>query len=434
MRLNKVSISNIMGLKELIFEPGSIVEISGQNGSGKTSVIESIKAALQGGNDATLLRNGAEKGEIVLELDSGMTITKTVKGKSSTTVTDSTGRKMPQPQTELDRLYDLFSVNPIQFLTAKPDKRAEVLLETLKIEVTDEELGIDKYCQEILDKSTTNYSQIEDGLERIEKIHDTLYEKRTTVNSSIKDKKTTIEQLNKSIEGFDVVPGVIEAQIEELANLQKARLTAKEERNTEYLNERDSQLNEIEEERAKILAELDERKQKAVAEYQAKKDDMYSRFELVFNKSEQELSVLRSKMQQIGAINNTLEIISSNEAELEILQENAESLNTNLDRIKAVKLSKLANLPIKGLEIQGKNIFIDGVPFDRVNTAKQISIAVEVAKLRAGELGIICVDGIERLDTNTFTEFKKQIEMNGKLQVFVTKVDDNPELQINSDI
>ena len=53
---------------------GEIVAIVGANGSGKTSVLETIQAVLKGGNDATLLREGAAKGEAVLVLDDGTEI------------------------------------------------------------------------------------------------------------------------------------------------------------------------------------------------------------------------------------------------------------------------------------------------------------------------------------------------------------------------
>ena len=65
MRVAHVRISNILGIEEIEFAPGGFTEVSGGNGAGKTSVLEAIRAALRGGNDATLLRNGADRGEIV---------------------------------------------------------------------------------------------------------------------------------------------------------------------------------------------------------------------------------------------------------------------------------------------------------------------------------------------------------------------------------
>lgn len=61
MKIAHVKISNILGIAELEFTPAGFNEISGPNGTGKTSVLEAIKAALSTGHDATLLRKGAER-------------------------------------------------------------------------------------------------------------------------------------------------------------------------------------------------------------------------------------------------------------------------------------------------------------------------------------------------------------------------------------
>jgi len=83
----------------------------------------------------------------------------------------------------------------------------------------------------------------------------------------------------------------------------------------------------------------------------------------------------------------------------------------------------LSGLPIPGLEVREGEIFRDGVPFDRLNTAAQVEIAVEVAKLRAADLGVVCVDRIECLDSTTLEAFKQSALESG-LQLFITRVSD----------
>lgn len=86
-----------------------------------------------------------------------------------------------------------------------------------------------------------------------------------------------------------------------------------------------------------------------------------------------------------------------------------------------LKNDLLSNLSLTGLELIDGDIYYNDVIYDKLNTAQQIEFAVEIAKLRAGEVGIICVDGIERLDNETYTEFKKKAIESG-LQLIVTKV------------
>ena len=49
-------------------------------------------------------------------------------------------------------------------------------------------------------------------------------------------------------------------------------------------------------------------------------------------------------------------------------------------------------------------------------------IAIEIAKLRAGDLAICCVDRFEALSPDTLAEFKKRAEASN-LQLIVTRVD-----------
>lgn len=120
---------------------------------------------------------------------------------------------------------------------------------------------------------------------------------------------------------------------------------------------------------------------------------------------------------------SSLKIIEQMAGELADLQKDAERQSESLTAIDAYKMERLSNLPIPGLTVVDGEIQRDGVPFDRLNTAQQVEVAVEVAKLRAGALGIICVDGLELLDSKTFDAFRERALESG-LQLFVSRVSD----------
>ena len=134
MKISHVRIQNILGIKQFEFDAGQFNILSGKNGQGKTSVLEAIKAALKGGNDATLLRKGAEAGEVVLVLEDGLEIRKRVTSRTATTTVLQDGKSQPRPAEFLSRFADMMSVNPVDFLTAPKKKRVEVLLEAMPIE------------------------------------------------------------------------------------------------------------------------------------------------------------------------------------------------------------------------------------------------------------------------------------------------------------
>ena len=63
-----------------------------------------------------------------------------------------------------------------------------------------------------------------------------------------------------------------------------------------------------------------------------------------------------------------------------------------------------------GLEIRKGQVLVDGVPFERVNRARQIEIAVKVAQLRAGNIGLIVA---LRNEGKTYREIGEALEMSG---------------------
>ena len=94
MRLSHVYIRDILGIRELEFEAGAFTLIEGPNGAGKSSVINAIKAVGLGGEQAQLLRQGANDGEAVLVFDTGEKIRKRVtEGGSSVALLGADGRQ-----------------------------------------------------------------------------------------------------------------------------------------------------------------------------------------------------------------------------------------------------------------------------------------------------------------------------------------------------
>ena len=145
-----------------------------------------------------------------------------------------------------------------------------------------------------------------------------------------------------------------------------------------------------------------------------------------------QLATIRTNRDLAARRAQTLDTIETLETELETLSEDAERQTAALAALDQYKSDLLASLPIPGLEVRDGEVFRDDVPFDRLNTAQQVDVAVEIAKLRAGELGVICVDGLELLDSKALQAFRDRALDSG-LQLFITRVADGDELSINSE-
>lgn len=440
MKIQHVKISNILGIKDLEFDPSTgFNEIVGKNGEGKTSVIESIKEAIKGGHDATLLRNGEEKGEIVLVLDDDQTsIRRRVSASGSTTDLLRDGKKQPKAVESIKALSDMLSVNPVDFLRAKKADRVTALLESLPLEVDPARLA------ELSGVALGDLPKGMHAMLAIDAVHKTVFDMRTGVNRAIKEKEGSIAQFSQTVPD---APGGVDGDEDSLGQqIETARVARDQEleriraKITGIRNESQAKKDAL---RAAAQAEIDKIKEKLQADLDAETAE-FARIEGLANTQTEKtkekfqtattpiseaLAAIRANRDVAAKRQQAIEFIATMKDELSELIEEAEGHTAALEAIKAYKSELLADLPIPGLEVRDGEIYRDGIPLDRINTAGQVKIAVEIAKLRAGDLKVCVVDGIELLDSEAYEEFRQQIEASG-LQLFVAKVGDT-ELTIN---
>lgn len=431
MKIQQLRIENILGIKHLELTPGgTLTEISGENGLGKTSVLEAIKAATQGGHDATLLRKGADKGEIVLVMDNGVELRKTVTEKRSTLDLVKDGQKITKAADTIKGLTDILSVNPVDFLTAPKKERVRVLLEAMPIHADPERLT------QITGIPVTTEGHYH-GLALIDMLHKQIYDDRTGTNRAIKEKEGTINQMELAMPD---APGGIEGDEDDI----RAKL---DQHKAGYLAE----LQRIEGKLTGIRNASAERKAALRADAQAKIDAIKAELETAIEKETAELAKIEGMAQRqrdkttedhraateplvqaISAIaanrdaaakrKVAIENIERMREDLEGLSDDANRQTQALQGLEKYKSELLDSLPIPGLEVRDGEVLRDGIPFDRLNTAQQVEIAIEIAKLRAGDLAICCVDRFECLSPTTLEAFIERAKQSN-LQLFVTRVE-----------
>ena len=452
MKVLKISIKNILGLDALEIEPGSVTKISGQNGSGKTSCLDAIRAALGSGHDATLLKQGATEGEVVLLLDDGTQIHKRItEDKSDTQVIHPEFGKISKPATYLKRLADALSLNPVQFLTAPAKDRVNLLLQAIPMTITADKLG---FVPQI---ALTGIDLDKHALEVIGSIGKAIYDLRTGVNRSQKDKEATARQMAWTLPA-DAPEGewgdVLTATNEEYRQLQLLTRATVDAIKREANESIDAAKNKCDEHSKAVIKERDEAIEKLRADAEIEIGRAYNEYQDVREKAEahaQEMKAaaesdyrpkeaeLKEKIGQAKAMveqhakaESTREFIGTLTSEASTLEAESTKLTTALSRLEVLKASLLEKLPIEGLEVKDGDIFVGGLPFDRVNESKRIQLAIEIAKLRAGSLGLVIVDGLERLDSKSMAAFEKEAKKS-KLQFVVADVTDGP-LQIETEV
>ncbi len=143
MRLTALQVTDFKGLHEVTIEPDDhgLIVIGGQNGAGKSSVLDSLTYAFAGrralgaaGKEP--VRRGADAAEVRVELDGGELVIRrrtTAAGTERLEVTQGDGFRVHSPQTMLTELIGARFLDPLDFLSAKPAEQREKLLRCLGI-------------------------------------------------------------------------------------------------------------------------------------------------------------------------------------------------------------------------------------------------------------------------------------------------------------
>jgi len=202
MRISSFRVAHMLGITELEFKPGKITEITGRNGSGKSSALAALQVALKGGSLMGLAQVGAKKDpEVVLVLDDGSA--RVAREGKKTLVEERVGNtaameEKKRPQQWLDSLYDAQSSNPMTFLSAHPNERAEILLKILPLELLS-----DQVREAVGDEVWPLVSAVAQAgghpLTVLSGAHDAIFAARTGINTTRRDKAASADQLRRSI-------------------------------------------------------------------------------------------------------------------------------------------------------------------------------------------------------------------------------------------
>ena len=135
MRIIKLEAENVKRLYAVSITPtGDIVEISGANANGKTSILDAIYWALAGTApvQAEPIRRGAERATIKLDMGE-LVVTRSFKRKDGNDFTtalkveNADGEGYKSPQSMLDSLLSALTFDPLEFSRMKPRDQYDML-------------------------------------------------------------------------------------------------------------------------------------------------------------------------------------------------------------------------------------------------------------------------------------------------------------------
>ncbi len=414
MKITKLTIHNFLRLKDVEMNPSKTNVIVGKNKMGKTSILKAIRAAFTGDADSTSIRIGKGKAEITVELDE-LNIKRTITEKGNyLDISNKEGIKMPAPQKFLDGILGTFSFNPIEFFEKKQSDRKKYLLNAIKLTISQDELAT--YTGEKL--AGLDYDA--HALEVVEQARKFYYDKRTIANSEVTKKEKALQDLTSKIpEGFDA-KSVSEAQITKLRDaIQKDKLEKqKHEDHLKHIATLQKQETDLKEQISSLQVKLKGIETEIVTALEVKFD--YSD-DTSIAAAEESLAKLESQREIVFTVKRAEEV----RGELTTAMDDANKLDVVVKKLtKEIPedLIAKAKLPVEGLTISGDDILIGGVALDNLSSSEQLKLGLQIARFLNQTFGIICIDGVETLDKESFEFFLKEIEGDSN-QYFISRVD-----------
>lgn len=473
MKVSKIIIKNLFGITEQELDSRS-VELIGENGTGKTSVIDAIKYALTNKSDRDyIVRNGETEGEIIIETDTGLSINR----KSRTTQTDyksvkQNGNIVPGPEAFLRDIITPLQLQPMEFMRmGKKEQNATILnmidfpwnMETIRGWFGEIPADVN-YEQNIL--AVLNDIQAENG---------TYFRSRQDVNRDIKSKKsvvndikaalpqdydgsqwenvnvgelyTQIEKIRKSNEqiekakrlkdGYENKLRAIEADRDIALSALNSEMAAKERNIETQLATLKEQINSIEKEKAGLSSVRADREKVIQSEYResiAKHESTVMSYSEYVDMEPQPVDALLKKAEETekmkSHINEWRRMLSLQE-DIKQLTEKSTSYTEKIEKARNLpgEILEKATIPIEGLSVKDGIPLINGLPVSNLSEGEKLMLCIDVAAQNHGGLQIILIDGVEKLsEENRKKLYARCREKN--LQFIATRTDDSSDLTV----
>ena len=471
MKIVKLRIKNMFGISAYEAD-GKSAELTGKNGTGKTSVLDAIKYALTNKSDREyVIKNGENEGEIYIETDSGLSIDRKIRTGMSDYKSVKNGKDtVGSPEAFLKTIFTTLQLNPMEFIAMDKKQQNAIILDMIQYDWSLD--TIKEWFGEIV--PDINYEQnILAVLNDIQAENGYYYQHRQDINRDIRAKKAVVTDIGESLpidydgakwENADI--GDLYTKIERIrkmnSEIEKAQAIIKnhDQKIRGFQADREVKLaaldREMSSEEKNIsteLASLEERikalkdkkaglaskkadKEKAieseykasVAEFEAEttnyadlaKKEITPVDELIAEASETE------KMKShVGEWKRMLSI----QEEIAELETESKALTEKIEKARSLpgEILETAQIPIDGLSVKDGIALIHDLPISNLSEGEKLDLAVDVSIQNPAGLQIVLLDGTEKLSNENRERLYKRCKDKG-IQLIATRTTNDDEL------
>lgn len=473
MKTTKIHIKNLFGISETELD-GRSIEVTGSNGVGKTSIIDSIKYALT--NDSSrdyVIKNGESEGEIFIETDTGLTIDRKKRvNQADYKNIRQDGKPVQSPEAFVRELFTPLQIDPVKFTQMSRQEQNRIILDLIEFDwdlnwikekFGEIPQGVD-YQQNIL--QVLNDIQSEKGVyfQTRQDINREIRNKTAFISDIAKDipqgfqaekwetydlseaytKITKAQEYNSRIEraklfkdsydnkvrGFQAEMEIAVSNLKSAIAAEREQLTSEIERKKAEIKAAEDKLNSLSDkiaDKTKIF-ESEYREKVAKLDSDIKVADEYTGKQLV------DISAMQAEVKTAEEMKkhlNEYKRMKSMQDELETLEEHSKELTSKIELARELpgEILKTATIPVKGLTVKDGIPLINGLPVSNLSEGEQLQLCVDVALSKPNSLQIILIDGAEKLSEKNRLALYEKCKEKG-LQFIATRTTDSDDLEV----
>ena len=473
MKTSKITIKSLFGISEQQIN-GNSIEITGQKGAGKTSVLDAIRYCLTNrSNRDCIIKEGENEGEIIVETDSGLTIDRKARTNKADSINiNENGNRITKPETFLKSIITPLQLNPVEFTQMTKQEQNRAILDLIdfkwdmnwiKEQFGEIPQGVD-YEQNIL--QILNDIQSENGV---------YFQSRQDINREIRNKKAFVEDIAKDIpsdyqaekwKNYD-----LSSKYEELMKIRDRN--NKIERARAFKDSYDNKLRGIEATREmeisgaeKVIANEKDNLNSTIARLKAEIKACEDKLLTIDDKLQDKVKIANSNYDvakakldsDIGVAEQFISLpitpvddlqneineaekmmkhlneyfrMTSMQSEIAELKEVSEAYTEKIELARELpgEILETATLPVEGLTVKDGIPLINGLPISNRSDGELLELCVDIAIHNPSGLQIILIDGAEKLDDISRKKLYEKCKDKG-LQFIATRTTNDSELLV----
>lgn len=435
MSIVHLTARRVLGLREASLTIGDGLEIHGENGSGKTSVVAAIAALVKrGGGDVQAV--GEDAGEILAKLvgDDGKTLEIKRELGNGLEVLEGDGdfrHKVGKPQAFVEQLFGPLTFDPLAFASADARRQREMFCEAFPCDVS----GVEG-AAELAERHGVSLEG--HGMEAVQRLEKAIFDTRHEAGKVKTRKVKAAEEAAPARQEVSYDPAAHEGARDDVAAARHelADLARENERRAAHNDATDAALAVAEEqvaesarlreEAARLIAKADDLDTLA----QQKRDWAQGRehFDPV-DRSDLEAKIREAEERAAGFARDAeaaQEVERWRKLEEEAAEEDVRyrALTDQLDQVRGpitTELVRQIECGIEGVTIKGAEITVGGVPVRQLNRQQQVAFGVQVAAALCKDkpVRIVVVDNAESITETNRRALEEECERLGMQWLFL---------------